>query len=182
VWKLDRLSRDLRHLINTVHDLTKRGVGLKELTGQGAAIDTTTPAGKLIFGIFAALADIERELIVERTKAGRVAARARGRLGGRRPKLTAKQIAMGRHSTTAISTLWPRFASSWAVLPPRFVRPSLGSAHQYRQPDQRHHPDQRPARRADAAMFAPYPSISNADTFSCETLPGATSISNRELR
>jgi Resolvase, N terminal domain len=76
VWKLDRLGRDLRHLINTVHDLTERGVGLKVLTGQGAAIDTTTPAGKLIFGIFAALAEFERELIAERTKAGLAAARA----------------------------------------------------------------------------------------------------------
>ena len=57
VWKLDRLGRDLRHLINTVHDLTGRGIGLKVLTGHGAAIDTTTAAGKLVFGIFAALAE-----------------------------------------------------------------------------------------------------------------------------
>ena len=61
MWKLDRLGRNLRHLVNTVHDLTARGVGLKVLTGQGAAIDTTTPAGKLVFGIFAALAEFERE-------------------------------------------------------------------------------------------------------------------------
>ena len=83
VWKLDRLGRDLRHLVNTVHDLTTRGIGLKVLTGQGAAIDTTTPAGKLIFGIFAALAEFERELIAERTRAGLLAARARGHAGGR---------------------------------------------------------------------------------------------------
>jgi DNA invertase Pin-like site-specific DNA recombinase len=70
VWKLDRLGRDLRHLVNTVHDLTQRGIGFKVLTGHGAAIDTTTPAGKLVFGIFAALAEFERELISERTKAG----------------------------------------------------------------------------------------------------------------
>ncbi len=57
VWKLDRLGRNLHHLVNTVHDLTARGVGLKVLTGQGAAIDTTTAAGKLVFGIFAALAE-----------------------------------------------------------------------------------------------------------------------------
>jgi hypothetical protein len=63
VWKLDRLGRDLRHLINTVHDLTARSVGLKVLTGHGAAVDTTTAAGKLVFGIFAALAEFERELI-----------------------------------------------------------------------------------------------------------------------
>lgn len=69
VWKLDRLGRDLRHLINTVHDLTGRGIGLKVLTGHGAAIDTTTAAGKLVFGIFAALAEFERELIAERIHA-----------------------------------------------------------------------------------------------------------------
>ncbi|ABC24618.1 Resolvase-like (plasmid) [Rhodospirillum rubrum ATCC 11170] len=69
VWKLDRLGRDLRHLINTVHDLTGRGVGLSVLTGHGGAIDTTTASGKLVFGIFAALAEFERELIAERTRA-----------------------------------------------------------------------------------------------------------------
>lgn len=83
VWKLDRLGRNLHHLVNTVHDLTARGVGLKVLTGQGAAIDTTTAAGKLVFGIFAALAEFERKLISERTVAGLASARARGRVGGR---------------------------------------------------------------------------------------------------
>src|SRR5215831_1225013 len=77
VWKLDRLGRDLRHLVNTVHNLTNRGVGFKVLSGHGASIDTTSPGGKLVFGIFAALAEFERELIIERTKAA--AARARGR-------------------------------------------------------------------------------------------------------
>jgi DNA invertase Pin-like site-specific DNA recombinase len=76
VWKLDRLGRDLRHLINIVHDLTGRGVGLKVLTGQGAAIDTMSAAGKRVFGIFGALAEFERDLIVERTKAGLASARA----------------------------------------------------------------------------------------------------------
>ena len=70
VWKLDRLGRDLRHLINTVHDLTARSVGLKVLTGHGEAVDTTTAAGKLVFGILAALAEFEGELISERTVAG----------------------------------------------------------------------------------------------------------------
>ena len=83
VWKLDRLGRDLRHLVSIVHELTERGVGLKVLTGQGAAIDTTTASGKLVFGIFAALAEFERELISERTVAGLASARARGRTGGR---------------------------------------------------------------------------------------------------
>lgn len=88
VWKLDRLGRDLRHLINTVHDLTARGIGLKVLAGHGASIDTTTASGKLVFGIFASLAEFERELIRERTVAGLQAARARGRMGGRKFALT----------------------------------------------------------------------------------------------
>src|SRR3954470_14941715 len=67
VWKLDRLGRDLRHLVNTVHELTGRGVGFRVLSGHGAIIDTTSPGGKLVFGIFAALAEFERELICERT-------------------------------------------------------------------------------------------------------------------
>ncbi|HIH4320360.1 MULTISPECIES: recombinase family protein [Pseudomonas] len=104
VWKLDRLGRDLRHLINTVHDLTGRGIGLKVLTGHGAAIDTTTAAGKLVFGIFAALAEFERELISERTMAGLASARARGRSGGRPFKMTAAKLrlamaAMGQPET-----------------------------------------------------------------------------------
>ena len=92
VWKLDRLGRSLRHLVNVVHDLTSRGIGLKVLTGQGAAIDTTTPAGKLVFGIFPSLAEFERDLISERTRAGLASARARGRKGGRRPKMTPAKL------------------------------------------------------------------------------------------
>lgn len=104
VWKLDRLGRDLRHLINTVYDLTVRGIGLKVLSGHGAAIDTTTAAGKLVFGIFAALAEFERVLIAERTKAGLASARARGRKGGRPFKMTTAKLrlamaAMGQPET-----------------------------------------------------------------------------------
>jgi DNA invertase Pin-like site-specific DNA recombinase len=95
-WKLDRLGRDLRHLVNLVHELTERGIGLKILTGQGAAIDTTTASGKLVFGIFAALAEFERELIVERTKAGLLAARTRGRQGGRPYKMTPAKLRLAR--------------------------------------------------------------------------------------
>jgi DNA invertase Pin-like site-specific DNA recombinase len=103
-WKLDRLGRDLRHLVNLVHDLTSRGVGLKVLAGQGANLDTTTANGRLIFGIFAALAEFERDLIVERTHAGLASARARGRNGGRPFKMTAAklrlaQAAMGQPGT-----------------------------------------------------------------------------------
>ncbi len=92
VWKLDRLGRDLRHLVNTVHDLTTRGIGFNVLTGHGASINTTSPSGKLVFGIFAALAEFERELIIERTNAGMAAARARGRNGGRPYKMTAVNL------------------------------------------------------------------------------------------
>lgn len=98
VWKLDRLGRDLRHLVNIVHDLTERGVGLKVLTGQGAAIDTTTASGKLVFGIFAALAEFERELISERTIAGLASARARGRKGGRPYKMTPAKVRLAKAS------------------------------------------------------------------------------------
>ncbi|QYF90438.1 recombinase family protein [Arthrobacter sp. PAMC25284] len=98
VWKLDRLGRDLRHLVNIVHDLTERGIGLKVLTGQGAAIDTTTASGKLVFGIFAALAEFERELISERTLAGLASARARGRNGGRPYKMTPAKLRLAMAS------------------------------------------------------------------------------------
>ena len=82
VWKIDRLGRSLSHLVATIQNLNFKGVQLRILTGQGAALDTTTASGKFIFGIFAALAEFERELIIERTKAGLNAARARGRSDG----------------------------------------------------------------------------------------------------
>ena len=104
VWKLDRLGRDLRHLINTVHDLTARNIGLKVLTGHGAAIDTTTAAGKLVFGIFAALAEFEREMIRERTLAGMASARARGRKGGRPHKMTTAKLRLAMASLGNLET------------------------------------------------------------------------------
>jgi DNA invertase Pin-like site-specific DNA recombinase len=94
LWKLDRLGRDLRHLVNTVEELRTRGVGLKVLAGAGAQIDTTTANGRLAFGIFAAFAEFERELIVERTAAGLAAARARGRMGGRPRKMDKTTLAI----------------------------------------------------------------------------------------
>ena len=98
VWKLDRLGRSLHHLVNTIHDLTMRGIGFKVLTDHGASIDTTTPSGKLVFGIFAALAEFERELISERTKAGLASARARGRKGGAPFKMTAAKLRLAMAS------------------------------------------------------------------------------------
>ena len=79
VWRLDRLGRSLQHLIETLTDLDTRGIGFKSLTEN---IDTTTPGGKLVFHLFGALAEFERDLIRQRTNAGLAAARARGRLGG----------------------------------------------------------------------------------------------------
>lgn len=96
VWKLDRLGRTLRHLVELVEALNARGIGLKVLAGQGAEIDTTTPAGRMVFGIFASLAEFERDLIRERTMAGLVSARARGRKGGRRHGLTRAQVRMAQ--------------------------------------------------------------------------------------
>jgi DNA invertase Pin-like site-specific DNA recombinase len=94
VWKLDRLGRDLKHLVNLVEELHQRQVGFKVLAGAGAQIDTTTANGRLVFGIFAALAEFEAELIRERTRAGLAAARARGRLGGRPRKMTPETVRM----------------------------------------------------------------------------------------
>ncbi len=85
VWRLDRLGRNLRHLVNLVQDLNDRDIGIRVLAGQGASIDTTTASGKFVFALFAALAEFERELIRERTLAGLASARARGRKGGRAP-------------------------------------------------------------------------------------------------
>src|SRR6187399_2758026 len=93
VWKLDRLGRSLPHLIETISGLQERGIGFKSLTEQ---IDTTTSGGKLIFHVFAALAEFERDIIRERTVAGLTAARARGKRGGRRLSLKPKDIALVR--------------------------------------------------------------------------------------
>lgn len=93
VWKLDRLARSLKQLIETVEDMGGRGVGLKSVT---ESIDTTTTGGRLVFHIFAALAEFERAVIRERTRAGLDAARARGRTGGRPPALTETDIAAAR--------------------------------------------------------------------------------------
>lgn len=95
-WKLDRLGRSQIELMELVEDLKRRDVGLKVLTGEGAAIDTTQPHGRLIFGVFAAFAEFERELIRERTAAGMQAARRRGIHVGRPRKLSAHQVAHAR--------------------------------------------------------------------------------------
>ncbi|TNF66842.1 MAG: recombinase family protein [Gammaproteobacteria bacterium] len=94
VWKLDRLGRSMKHLVNLVDDLGKRNISFKVLTGHGANIDTSTPSGKMIFGVFSALSEFERDLIIERTRAGLAAARARGRKGGRPQKVDKSLLTM----------------------------------------------------------------------------------------
>jgi hypothetical protein len=148
VWKLDRLGRNLRHLVNTIHDLMERKIGFRVLTGQGANIDTTTASGRLVFGIFAALAEFERELIRERTIAGLASARARGRNGGRPytmtpAKLRLAQAAMAKRDTrprrrsnpprpapsgcrsAAELACEPAFAVSGALFEPRHQAPHV---------------------------------------------------------
>lgn len=89
VWKLDRLARSLKQLIETVEDLEERGIGLRSLT---ESIDTTTSGGRLVFHIFAALAEFERSVIRDRTRSGLESARKRGRTGGRPPALSEQDI------------------------------------------------------------------------------------------
>ena len=108
VWKLDRLGRSLRHLVDTVTGLAERGIGFCSLQ---EAIDTTTPGGKLVFHVFAALVEFERDLIRERTTAGLAAARARGRHGGRPSVLTGHKLQVaeemyrsGQYTVTAIAS------------------------------------------------------------------------------
>lgn len=93
VWRLDRLGRSLPHLVQTVAELVKRSIGFQSLT---ESIDTTTASGRLQFHLFAALADFERDLIRERTRAGLAVAKARGRNGGRRPVITAAKLSRAR--------------------------------------------------------------------------------------
>ena len=89
VWKLDRLARSLKDLVEIVQDLNDRGIGFRSLT---EAIDTTSSGGRLVFHIFGALAEFEHSLIRERTTAGLEAARARGRKGGRKPSMSPSDI------------------------------------------------------------------------------------------
>ena len=127
LWKLDRLGRSLQKLVETVNDLNDRGIGLKVLTGQGAAIDTTTPAGRLNFGIFAVLAEYESALIRQRTMAGLAAARARGRKGGPKFALSKSQVRMAQAAMASRDTSVAELCKEIGVRPPtlyRYVDPS----------------------------------------------------------
>lgn len=123
VWKLDRLGRSLRNLIDVVRELEDRGVGFRSLH---ESLDTTTPGGRLIFHIFGALAEFEREIIRERTVAGLAAARARGRSGGRPSTMTPAKLKIAQqmydsreHTVAAIAkTLGVSRASIYRHLAP----------------------------------------------------------------
>src|SRR4029453_2818835 len=104
VWKLDRLGRNLKHLISVVDDLQQRQIGFKVLAGAGVQIDTTTADGRWVFEIFAALAEFEAELIRERTRAGLAVARARGRRGGRPRKITKEVLRTAMAALSAQTT------------------------------------------------------------------------------
>lgn len=112
VWKLDRLGRTMRSLIGFVEDLRDRGVDFRSLT---EGINTTTPAGRFFFHIMGALAEMERDLIRERVHAGITAARARGRTGGRRAKLSSKQVAHARKLLEDPQTTITEVAASMGV-------------------------------------------------------------------
>ena len=98
VWRLDRHGRSLRHLVDTLKGLVERGVGFRSLR---ESIDTTTPGGRLVFHVFAALAEFERDLIRECTQAGLAAARARGRRGGRPSVMGTEKLAVAREMYAA---------------------------------------------------------------------------------
>ena len=121
VWRLDRLGRTVRHLIDLVADLDTRQVGFRSLTEN---IDTTTTGGRLVFHIFAGLAQMERELISERTRAGLNAARARGRQGGRRPVMTPEKQPWPAKCTTHADTPSPPSPKTSASAAPRSTEPS----------------------------------------------------------
>jgi DNA invertase Pin-like site-specific DNA recombinase len=112
VWRLDRLGRPLRHLVETVNALAERGVAFVSLH---EGIDTTTSTGRLVFHIFAALAEFERELIAERAAVGRAAARVRGRVGGRPAKLSPEQVRLARARYAARDVTVAEIAKAFGV-------------------------------------------------------------------
>ena len=149
VWKLDRLARSLKQLIETVEKFGERGIGLRSLT---EAIDTTTAGGKLVFHIFAALAEFERGVIRERTLAGLQAARARGRLGGRPPALVAKDLAAAKAMLQDPEITVAEVAKRLGVVPSTLYRHLPGRAPRPWRPDQLKH---RHADQAGAALLLP---------------------------
>ncbi|HEX8628421.1 MAG TPA: recombinase family protein, partial [Catenuloplanes sp.] len=120
IWKIDRLGRNLRDLVDIVTTLEHRGVGVRSLTN--GIVDTTTSSGKLVFGMFALMAEYEADLIRERTMAGLAAARARGRNGGRRPKMTPELIGKAQRMYDSRQFTMAEIAASCAVTPMTIYR------------------------------------------------------------
>ncbi len=120
IWKIDRLGRNLRDLIDIVTTLEGREVGVQSLTN--GIVDTTTAHGKLVFGMFALMADYEAALIRERTTAGLIAARSRGRQGGRKPKMTPELIGKAQRMYNARQFTMAEIATSCAVTPMTIYR------------------------------------------------------------
>ncbi len=129
VWKLDRLGRSIKELIELVNALKDRGVGFRTLR---ESLDTTTPGGKLVFHVFASIAEFERDVIRERTMAGLEAARARGRKGGRKPVMDEKKIALASKlmcdRDMAIAEICEAVGVSRATLY-RYLHPNGGKRH-----------------------------------------------------
>lgn len=166
IWKLDRLGRSLRHLIEVVTDLAQRGIGFKSLQEN---LDTTTSSGKLVFHMFGALAEFERDLIRERTQAGLVAARARGRLGGR-PRGLSKQAeatalaaeTLYREGKLSVAQIAEKLsiAKSTLYVYLRHREVPIGSSQQSLPlpvPPRARPPSSKPQRRAGAARAAGHP-------------------------
>ncbi|WP_131766834.1 recombinase family protein [Candidatus Protofrankia californiensis] len=120
IWKIDRLGRNLRDLVDIVATLEQRGVGVKSLTN--GIVDTTTAHGKLVFGMFALMAEYEAALIKERTIAGLAAARARGRTGGRKPKMTPALIDKAQRMYDSRQFTMAEIATSCRVTPMTIYR------------------------------------------------------------
>lgn len=119
VWKLDRLGRSLRELIDLVNELAERGV---EFVSLRENIDTTTPGGKLVFHVFGSVAEFERDLIRERTMAGLEAARARGRKGGRKRALDDRQVEMARRMMSDRDAVPAEVAAAFGISKPTLYR------------------------------------------------------------
>lgn len=115
VWRLDRLGRNLSHLVRIGDELRSREIGLRVLAGAGAQIDTTTANGRLAYNIFGAFAEFERELTLERTKAGLESARARGRLGGRPQKMDAGKVRIAAAALTDRTAIAAEVARNLSV-------------------------------------------------------------------
>ena len=153
IWKIDRLGRSLRDLVDIVTVLEQRSVGVKSLTN--GVVDTTTAHGKLVFGMFALMAEYEAALIKERTVAGLAAARVRGRTGGRKPKMTPALIGKAQRMYDSRQFTMAEIAASCAVTHMTIYRNIRTAAPQRPYPSRHHITDQTAPQPADDAANGP---------------------------